>query len=316
MAEKSSDTDFHMDCVKCNGAMELSDDGLALECPYCGNREPLDPATLERLRAIDEKELAAEKERTRAELKKQQAEWKRKDEAKRKRRRVLRILAGIFFFLILLSVACSAIEDALYEREQEQRLNSSYDWPTSGLAQKIPQPKSTTGHISLNYSDSFDIEVPAGEGDYDEYLEECRKWGFTVDPVSGRTSYEAYNSEGYRLSVYNWSASGTMDISIDAPLEMSDIAWPSNGMGALLPAPPSLKGMIESEYASGFQAYVGGILPEAFSAYADACIAAGFNVDYRKRNDYFYGENADGAHLNLEYEGFNTMSIHLYAPEK
>lgn len=61
MAEKSSDTDFHMDCVKCNGAMELSDDGLALECPYCGNREPLDAATLERLRAIDEKELAAEK---------------------------------------------------------------------------------------------------------------------------------------------------------------------------------------------------------------------------------------------------------------
>ena len=107
-----------------------------------------------------------------------------------------------------------------------------------------------------------------------------------------------------------------MDISIDAPLEMSDIVWPSNGMGALLPAPPSLKGMIESEYASGFQAYVGGMSPEAFSVYADACIAAGFNVDYRKRNDYFYGENADGAHLNLEYEGFNTMSIHLYAPEK
>lgn len=316
MDEKAPDTDFHMDCVQCGGAMELADDGLALECPYCGNREPLDRATLERLRDIDDKEVATEEVRARAAIEADRANWERQDQKTRRRHRAIAVAIAVLVLISLVPAACSAVEDAAYDRERQQEMSQEYSWPKSGIAQKIPQPKATTGRIDSNYSDYFSIEVPADSDDFNDYVEACKQRGFDVDAVTSGSSYYAYNSEGYKVTVYGWSFSETMEVSIDAPRQFSSITWPPTGVGALLPNPPSLKASIEEEGADSFRAYFGDVSTEAFSRYANACIGAGFDADYSKTGTYFYGENGDGIRVHLEYEGFNTMSVSVYQKDR
>ena len=312
MDEKNPDTDFHMDCAQCGGAMELADDGMALECPYCGNREPLDQATLARLRDIDDKEVAVEEARARAAMEADRAKWERQDQKTRRRHRAIAMAIAVLVLLSLVPAACSAVEDAVYDREHQRKMSQEYSWPESGIAQKIPQPKATTGQITSNYSDYFSIEVPATSDDFNSYVEACKQRGFNVDATTSSSSFYAYNSEGYKVTVYGWSFSETMEVSIDAPRQFSSISWPPTGIGALLPNPPSLKASIESESADDFRAYFGDVSAEEFSRYANACIEAGFGTDYNKTGSYFYGENDDGVRVHLEYEGFSTMSVSVY----
>ena len=61
----------HMECSKCGGTMVLDEDHIMLVCPYCGNREALDPMTASRLESKEE--AAAQKAAEAAQKRKQNA---------------------------------------------------------------------------------------------------------------------------------------------------------------------------------------------------------------------------------------------------
>ena len=53
-----------------------------------------------------------------------------------------------------------------------------------------------------------------------------------------------------------------------------------------------------------------------FDAYCAECIAAGFSKDYNRQDTTFYGYDSNGNYLSLEYAGYNTVNIQVYAKSK
>lgn len=304
----------HMKCTECGATMEIDAERVALVCPYCGNREALDEVTASRLNSQDERDVAMRAIREAREQRKHELQQQeRKDRNRRRRKIIIGVLVALF---VVVPLAYSAIEDALWEHEQQQKLTSPYEWPTSGLATMIDQPSEKSGHINYNSGNRFEIEVPSANMDFNTYVQSCKDRGFTIDAFADDNEFHAYNADGYRVELYVYTYQGSMEITVDAPKQMSVIIWPTTGLGAQLPAPPSDQGNIESDTATSFRAYVGNITAEQFMAYTNACMEAGFNQDYHRRTSYFSADNSDGATLTVEYEGFNTITIRAYAPRQ
>ena len=104
-----------------------------------------------------------------------------------------------------------------------------------------------------------------------------------------------------------------MNIDLTAPLEMEEISWPSQGPAALVPKPESTKGKIKSNSSTQFTVSVGNTDKQAFSAYCDACGAAGFNVDFSKGDESYSAKDTTGNSLHVSYEGNNIMTISVSA---
>lgn len=188
------------------------------------------------------------------------------------------------------------------------------DWPSSGLATQLPKPKSTKGEIHTNDEESLWIDIANfSESDFADYVEQCKEKGFTVDAKSGTTSYKAYSEDGHKLDLSFYS--DEMSIRLDAPIKMGTLIWPMSGPGAIAPAPKSTKGKTATDSSSTYSAYIGDTSEEEYIAYVDACITAGFNVDYSRGNDGFNAKNTDGASINVSFEGFNTMKVTVYGPD-
>ena len=191
-----------------------------------------------------------------------------------------------------------------------------FDWPTTGLAAMLPEPSVDTGSVSINSEDSFSADVEGyARSDYEGYAAQCQERGFTVDASEGGDSFEAYNAEGYHLRLSFYDSMEEMDIHLDAPVEMGEISWPTTGLAALIPAPPSTTGRIGVDSSSQLSASIGNMSAEQFSAYVDACSAAGFNVDYDRGDTTYSAHDASGNSLRLSYEGFNIVEISMYASD-
>ena len=190
------------------------------------------------------------------------------------------------------------------------------EWPTSGLATMLPAPDSDKGSIVIDDAETFDANVDGWtKTDYDNYVAQCVEKGFVVDAEDGGDEYEAYSEDGHHLSLSFYDGLEQMSIRLEAPVEMGPISWPTSGAGALLPVPSSATGQIAVDSSSQFTAYVGETDADAYAAYVEACMNAGFSVDYDRGDTYFNADDASGNSLHLEYQGFGTMHISLHAAD-
>lgn len=190
------------------------------------------------------------------------------------------------------------------------------EWPTSGLATMLPMPNSDKGRVVIDDAETFDATIEEWEkSDYDEYVNQCKDKGFTAEAIDDGDAYEAFSDDGHHLELSFYDGLEQMSIRLEAPVEMGAIAWPSGGAAALLPEPSSTTGQIEVDSSSQFSAYIGEMDPDAYDAYIDACMEAGFSVDYDRGDDYFNAEDSSGNSLHLEYRGLNTMHISLHAAD-
>lgn len=97
-----------------------------------------------------------------------------------------------------------------------------FEWPSNGLAAMLPATKSKIGNITSDSSENFSVHVgntPIEE--YDTYVKECEKKGFTVDYDKGEKSYSALNADKYQLHL-EYSGFQTITISLEAPEEDTD----------------------------------------------------------------------------------------------
>lgn len=189
-------------------------------------------------------------------------------------------------------------------------------WPTSGLAAMLPKPNSDKGTVVIDNAESFDVNIDGlKKSDYDDYVEQCKDKGFTVDAVDDGDGYDAYTEDGHHLELSFYDGLEQMSLRLEAPIEMSEITWPVAGVGALLPVPTSTTGQIAVDSSSQFTVYVGKTDADAYSAYVEECIEAGFDVDYSRGDNYFNADDASGNSLRLEYRGFNIMYVRLYAAD-
>lgn len=195
--------------------------------------------------------------------------------------------------------------------------DSKYDWPTGPLAQMIPSMNVKCEFVNEN-DDSVSIRVSKdmNKQKYDAYVAECKERGFTVDEQADSSSYAAYNVDGYELSLTLWSDGDSMSIDLSAPKTDGSLVWPNYGLATLLPNPNKDKGSVGIDSSSQFTAFVGNMSQEEYGSYVDKCMEYGFNVGHSKGDKMFSAKDAVGNSLQLTYEGFNTMSISMYAAKK
>ena len=199
--------------------------------------------------------------------------------------------------------------------------HESFEWPTSGIAVLLPQPESNMGVIESNTDSRFEAELRnATATDYSDYVAACKDKGFSLDSSSNSYGYTAYNSDGYKLSVTFEYYDDELNIYLYAPTKMQEVVWPTTGLGALVPAPESTKGIITTDGSNSFAATIGDTDKTAFNTYIDTCTAAGYSVDYERTIDSYENsysaENADGVRLEISYEGGNVIKIEVRAPYK
>lgn len=194
-------------------------------------------------------------------------------------------------------------------------------WYDYGVGNHIPKIELASAEepslagLVINTDSSFFVQVQKPMAvDYQNYVDLLKTNGFTVDAEQDMISYQAYNEEGYHVSVINFSTA--LSIDADAPKANGTLKWPRSEIAQLLPVPESTMGSISWEAAYGFVAYVGDTSKEKYDSYVDQCMDAGFIEEYKKGNDYYYANNSDGYQLSLKYEGFNTMWVRIDEPEK
>lgn len=102
----------------------------------------------------------------------------------------------------------------------------------------------------------------------------------------------------------------------DEPIIMEKLSWPKSEIATLIPVPNSTVGKIDWEDSYGFVIDVGETSVDEYNSYVEDCWEAGFNIDYRKGEDFFWADNTNGYSVSVRYEGDNVMWIRLDAPSE
>lgn len=93
-------------------------------------------------------------------------------------------------------------------------------------------------------------------------------------------------------------------------------AWPTTGLGAMLPAPDSENIRIGYELDDSFNADIEKATDADFQAYISKCKKAGFIIDVEKSSDNFSAYNQDGYRVEFHfYESLQCISIYLHTPK-
>lgn len=95
------------------------------------------------------------------------------------------------------------------------------------------------------------------------------------------------------------------------------VTWPTNELVMQLPKPENLYGEITRETEGSFEVLIAKETKADYTKYVEACMSAGFSVDYTKATDYFWANNENGYSLRVSYdEDYKEMSIEITAPSK
>ncbi len=189
--------------------------------------------------------------------------------------------------------------------------DENFEWPSHAFADLVPRQDGKTGTVETANDDTLKIilyDVLSSEVKF--YISECESAGFTIDAEKKDTSFNGFNADGYELSV-SYNEMKAMSITINAPIQMTEISWPSSGPAKLIPKPSFSVGKISSDYDWAFSVYLGDMTIDDFNAYVDKCIDKGFEKDYRSEH-YFSADKGDDISLTVEYVGFNTIVIRIY----
>lgn len=218
-----------------------------------------------------------------------------------------------WWFYVIIAIALIAIIGKFSSGEKSERI----DWSDIILGSQLPEPPKNKGEIHENTAEKLWVDInKISDKQYNDYTEACKAKGFTVDPESDSTSYGAYNSEGYKLSLSHYGSEDEMKIELEKPIEMSSITWPTSKAGKQLPAPKSTKGKFTHENDDGFNVYIGNTSKDDYNSYVKACSDKGFTVNYEKGDSFYNADNSAGWHVSIKYEGNNIMSIDIDAPDE
>ena len=116
-------------------------------------------------------------------------------ERKKTKEKAVRIMAVLLALIALVSLSACGGKKAKTAYE-------SFKWPDSDIAKSLPVPKSTIGEIVTDTAKSLWIEVAeTTKEQYEEYIEECKKSGYTENYNKVKDYYYADNKTGYHLSL-------------------------------------------------------------------------------------------------------------------
>lgn len=191
---------------------------------------------------------------------------------------------------------------------------ASFVWPDCEMADMIPIFETKQGKLISNTDTYFQISaynVP--EEEYEAYVEKCQIYGYNIDCVTADKSFRAFNDTGYEV-VISLDEVKTMSITLQAPMETSEIEWRAQPLAKKIPEPTSTIGHISSNSEKYFSVYIVNITEEEYNDYIDKCIKKGYDIDYYRSDNYFNAENRKGYSISVDYMRNNIMHISVNAP--
>lgn len=190
---------------------------------------------------------------------------------------------------------------------------AEFSWDELAMSGQLPKPASSRGYVWKDGEEELTVYLECTEEQYRQYVKECRKKGFTVDPTESSATFTAFNGEGYRLELIYYEY---LNLRLKKPTAEKANQWPSGGLAALLPEPPTTTGQLMWEYPERFRVMLVHVSEKEYTDYVAACMKAGFDQQYRRGEKTFSARNSEGDLLELEYEGFETMRVEMLRPAK
>lgn len=216
-------------------------------------------------------------------------------------------------FIIFIAVIATIIGISKVSSMMKERIK----WSDIVLGEILPTPPSSRGNLMTNSSERLYVSLKdVSPKEYAAFVNNCAEKGFTTETEKDDDSYNAFNSDGVRLSLSYYNYNEELDITLDMPEEMSQISWPDSAAGKKLPKPESLIGKFSYEHDDSFFVYISETDKDTYKKYVKACSDKGFNVDYDKGDDYYRANDSEGWRISLEYQGNNVMSIDIDAPDE
>ncbi|MBR4727415.1 MAG: hypothetical protein IK080_05935 [Clostridia bacterium] len=94
----------------------------------------------------------------------------------------------------------------------------------------------------------------------------------------------------------------------------AEFSWPRSEAAAQVPVPEKLYGSIDRENETDFEVTLGDQTQGDYNQYVEACMDAGFTVDYSRSSWLFSAKNEAGYDLSVTfYENLKEMSISVSA---
>lgn len=188
-------------------------------------------------------------------------------------------------------------------------------WNDIEMHEVLAEPTRKYGRISTNNETSISIYIDkSSREDFIKYVEASKAKGFTVESKKDTNSYDAYNSDGYKLRLYYSEYSKEYNIELKAPMELKENAWVNTPLSKLVPEPDSKLAKVVTNSEKEFIYYAGKISKDNFASYANTILNSGFNKEYSNSDNYFSGTNSDGYKVNISYEGNSVIRINVKAP--
>lgn len=220
------------------------------------------------------------------------------------------LIAVVAISLFKRSAANSEEHDVVGVEDYEE-----YDWEEIVLADMIPKPESSYGHILVNSESLFGLYVEkATQEQFTQYIAACQEKGFTFEAETTDDTFRAFNGQGFKLFVLYSDDLATMNISLEEGEQFGSLTWPDGEMAQVLPVPESSVGRIAVDDGDIFVAKIGNSDMDAFNAYVQACVAKGFTIEASKTDKLYSAKNADQYKLVVQYYGNSVVYITLYAP--
>lgn len=189
-------------------------------------------------------------------------------------------------------------------------------WEDIYLGSVLPEPQSLLCEIYDNSEESLYIYIhKISSKEFVNYIDLCKANGFTIEPSHKENAFDAYNSAGFKLSLYYYEDDKQMQIQLDAPEKYDVLDWSAIDALKLLPVPQSDIGKVEENNEKETKVYVAEMTTEKFQQYVNLCIQNGFDKNINSYDKTFTSQNVDGYRLTAEYVGNNVVSITIQEPE-
>ena len=220
----------------------------------------------------------------------------------------LKIILAIVAFVLIVPILGSICINNKYE---------NINWNSIVMKNVLPKPNGNKGKIYSNSEELLSMYIDNSSiDDFNKYLEECKKKGFTLESKTNNNSYDAFNKNGYKLRIYYSEYSKEYSIILDAPKKMTKNVWPNSTLSNMLPKPDSIDGLVQNDSANNFTYYAGNTTIEQFKLYVEKVKAAGFIIDYSNAGNTYSAKNQNAYKVLVAYEGGNTMKIELSKPSE
>lgn len=192
----------------------------------------------------------------------------------------------------------------------------NFDWDILEMSEIVPEPDDCFGEIMSNQNDYCSVFIyEVTEKQFSDYINKCKEKGFSIDAEREDYSFEAFNSQGYKITLYYSDYDEDLHITVEAPEKYDTFEWSEKHLGKLIPTTKSKLGKVEQDNATDFTVYVSEMTIEDFKEYIKQCSDAGFTFEKNESEKLFSAKNKDSYKLSVEYVGNNVIKICVSEPE-